>query len=53
MASKYSINIGVDSFESLLNFLGVSVGCSFHQLFVNVSGDVRLEQLFEQGTEIF
>lgn len=49
----YSRTSCVALFQHFLAFLRVAVSGGFHQFFVNVTGDVRFEELFEQGAEAF
>ena len=46
-----STDVDFRSLEDLLDFLDVSVGGGLDQLLVDITADVRLKQLLQQGTQ--
>lgn len=58
VAGKDAVDVGPDGragrvalFQHFLAFRCISVGGRFHELLVHVAGDVRLEELLEEGAE--
>ena len=51
MPGKDPVDIALFPREELLHLLSVSVGGGLDQLLGDVAGDVRLEQLLQEGRE--